>query len=55
LFAVEADRLLRDGTQVPSADQLAQADAALRHRSAEVGQAFDDLRAQIGPDPAPRA
>jgi len=51
LFAVEADRLLRDGTQVPTADQLAQADAALRHRSAEVGQAFDALNTQIGPDP----
>jgi hypothetical protein len=50
LFAVEANRLLRDGTQAPTADQLAQADAALRHGNAQVGQAFDTLDGLIGPD-----
>ena len=55
LFAVEAERLLRDGPQAPTADQLAQADAVLRHRSTEVGQSLDALNFQIGPDPSNRA
>ncbi len=35
-FAVEADHLMRSGGEHPTGDQLASADAARRHRSAEL-------------------
>lgn len=47
-FAVEADRLLRQGTSAPTGLQLAQADEARRARASELGTALARLSARIG-------
>lgn len=49
-FAIEADHLMRSGGQHPTGDQLASADAARRHRSAELDEALFDLKAAVAPD-----
>jgi len=51
VFALEADRLLRDGTQAPSPDQLAQADATCRARTADLDGALDRLDRLVHPRP----
>jgi hypothetical protein len=50
-FAIEADRLLRQGTAAPSGMQLAQADEARRARSSELTSALVRLSARIGSAP----
>jgi hypothetical protein len=47
-FAIEADRLLRQGTSAPTGIQLAQADEARRARTAELNTALARLSARIG-------
>lgn len=47
-FAVEADRLLRQGSSVPTGIQLAQADEARRARQAELNTALARLSARVG-------
>jgi len=47
-FAVEADRLLRQGAAVPTGVQLAQADEARRSRLAELDGALTRLAARVG-------
>jgi hypothetical protein len=47
-FAVEADRLLRQGSSAPTGIQLAQADEARRARQAELNTALARLSARIG-------
>lgn len=47
-FAVEADRLLRQGSTAPTGVQLAQADEARRARTAELNAALARLSARIG-------
>lgn len=42
-FAIEAERLLRDGSRAPTADQLAGAEAATRARSADLDRALQQL------------
>ena len=49
-FAIEADHLMRSGGQHPTGDQLASADAARRHRSAELDEALLDLKAAVAQD-----
>jgi hypothetical protein len=49
-FAIEADHLMRSGGQHPTGDQLASADAARRHRSAELDEALLDLKAAVAED-----
>ncbi len=49
-FAIEADHLMRSGGQRPTGDQLASADAARRHRSAELNQALIDLKGAVAED-----
>ena len=46
-FAIEADHLMRSGGQHPTGDQLASADAARRHHSAELNEALLDLKAAL--------
>jgi len=48
-FAVEADHLLRSGGQHPTGEQLASADSARRHRSADLEQALLELQAVLAP------
>jgi len=48
-FAIEADRLLRQGTSPPSGLQLAQADDARRARTNELNTALARLSARISP------
>lgn len=48
-FAVEADHLMRSGGQTPTGEQLASADSARRHRSAELNAALEDLKIAIAP------
>jgi disulfide bond formation protein DsbB len=48
-FAVEADHLLRSGGEHPSGQQLAQADAARRNRSAELDTTLGELKAAVTP------
>jgi hypothetical protein len=48
-FAIEADRLLRNGAVAPSGVQLAQADEARRARSAELSTALTSLSARVAP------
>jgi hypothetical protein len=48
-FAVEADRLLRNGAAAPSGAQLAEADAAHRDRDAELQGALARLQAHVTP------
>ncbi len=50
-FAVEADRLLRQGTSAPSGVQLAEADEAKRARNAELSAALTRLSTRIGSAP----
>jgi len=50
-FAIEADRLLRQGTAAPSGMQLAEADEARRARSSELTSALVRLSARIGSAP----
>ncbi len=52
-FAVEADRLLRQGVSAPTGVQLAQADEARRSRYSELSGALASLSTRIGA--APRA
>jgi hypothetical protein len=49
-FAVEADHLMRSGGEHPTGDQLASADAARRHRSAELEESLLDLKAALAGD-----
>jgi len=49
-FAVEADHLLRSGGQHPTGEQLASADSARRHRSADLEQALLELKAVLAPN-----
>lgn len=49
-FAIEADHLMRSGGQHPTGDQLASADAARRHRSAELDEALLGLKAAVVPN-----
>ena len=51
VFALEADRLLRDGAQAPSPEQLGQADAAYRARAADLDTALGRLDALVTPRP----
>ena len=48
-FAIEADRLLRNGTAPPTGVQLAQADAARRDRDAELQGAHTRLQSRVTP------
>jgi hypothetical protein len=52
-FAVEADRLLRQGSAAPTGVQLAQADEARRARHTELNAALARLSARIGSGPHP--
>lgn len=52
-FAIEADRLLRQGGSPPTGTQLAQADEARRARRAELDTALARLSARIGSGPHP--
>jgi hypothetical protein len=47
-FAIEADRLLHHGANVPSGAQLAEADVARRDRGAELDRAIARLTARVG-------
>jgi len=49
-FAVEADHLMRSGGGYPTGDQLASADAARRHRSAELDESLLDLKTALAKD-----
>ncbi len=51
VFALEADRLLRDGVQAPSPEQLGQADAACRARAADLDAALGRLDRLVNPQP----
>jgi hypothetical protein len=53
-FAIEADRLLRQGTSAPSGVQLAQADDARRARSTELQAALVRLSTRMGSGTANR-
>jgi hypothetical protein len=46
-FALEAERLLRDGPNAPTGDQLASADQARRTRAADLDRALGALRARV--------
>jgi hypothetical protein len=48
-FAVEADHLLRSGGEHATGEQLAAADAARRHRAAELDTALAQLRRAAAP------
>jgi hypothetical protein len=48
-FAVEADYLMRSGGEHPSGEQLAAADQARRHRTAELDAALQELKAAVTP------
>lgn len=50
-FAIEADRLLRQGAVAPSGVQLAQADEARRARASELNTALVRLSTRIGAPP----
>jgi hypothetical protein len=53
VFALEADRLLRDGTRAPTPEQLAQADATSRARRAELDAGLARLDRLVHPPPRP--
>jgi flagellar basal body-associated protein FliL len=53
-FAVEADRLLRQGASAPTGVQLAQADEARRSRYSELSGALASLSTRIGSPPHSR-
>jgi hypothetical protein len=46
-FALEAERLLRDGPNPPTGDQLASADQARRTRESDLDRALGALRARV--------
>lgn len=46
-FALEAERLLRDGPNAPTGDQLASADQARRTRDADLDRALGALRTRV--------
>jgi hypothetical protein len=46
-FALEAERLLRDGPNAPTGEQLASADQARRTREADLDRALGVLRARV--------
>ncbi len=48
-FAIEADRLLRQGERAPTGIQLAQADEARRARDAELQRALAGVAAHVAP------
>ena len=50
-FAVEADRLLRQGTSAPTGTQLAEADEARRARNSELNAALARLSTRVGSGP----
>jgi hypothetical protein len=50
-FALESDRLLRQGSVAPTGDQLAQADASRRARTDELERALARLRAHVATAP----
>lgn len=50
MFAVEADRLLRSRDKSPTADELAQADEAMRLRGQELDAAVEELSNQAQPE-----
>jgi hypothetical protein len=54
VFALESDQLLRDGTKVPTADELAQADALCRARGAELDVTLGSLEGLVRPTPDAR-
>jgi hypothetical protein len=49
VFALEADRLLRDGTRAPTPEQLAQADATSRARATELEVGLSKLEQLVHP------
>ena len=51
VFALEADRLLRDGAQAPGPEQLAQADATCRARVSDLDIALSRLDRLVNPEP----
>jgi hypothetical protein len=46
-FAVDADRLLREGSRTPTGSELAGADTAIQQSSAAVLRSLEGLRAQV--------
>jgi hypothetical protein len=50
-FAIEADRLLRQGSSAPTGTQLAEADEARRARTSELGAALVRLSTRVGSGP----
>jgi hypothetical protein len=48
-FALESDRLLREGTTPPTPEQLAQADTVTRARGSELDTALADLERIVRP------
>lgn len=53
-FAIEADRLLRNGAAAPTGAQLAQADQARRDRDGELQSALARLQGHVAPPTAAR-
>jgi hypothetical protein len=49
VFALESDRLMRDGARPPTGEQLAQADLAIRTRASEFDVAIADIDRIVGP------
>lgn len=49
VFAVDADRLLREGGRSPTASELANADVAIRQGSGAVQAALETLGALVNP------
>jgi uncharacterized phage protein gp47/JayE len=52
MFALEADRLLRAGQRPPTAEQLSQADGAVRTTAAQLNASLAELDAQLAPERA---
>ena len=50
LFALEAERLLRDAPTPPTADQLAAADTTRRARTTDLDTGIAAMRTHLGPD-----
>ena len=50
LFALEAERLLRNAPTTPTAEQLATADATRRQRATDLDAALGKTRAYVDPD-----
>jgi hypothetical protein len=55
VMAVEADRLLREGAQAPTDVQLAETDALVRTRHAEMDGSLERLAAAVNPLSSPAA